>query len=1160
MRFRCACTSSGRVDLDHIAELLARPRSEVAAELTGLIYLDPATRRWETADAYLSGKVRAKLARAEEAAASDPRFELNVEALRAAQPVDLKPSEITARLGAPWIPVDVVETFAQEVIGVATRVRHISEIGHWSIDTTAFAGVADCRTTWGTSRRHTGELLDDALNAHIPQIWDVWTEDGHERRELNAEETEAAKEKLAAIKTAFQNWVWTDPLRAERLAAIYNTRFNNLVSRHFDGSHLQLPGACAVLDFYPHQKRVIWRIVAAGATYIAHAVGAGKTYSMAAAVMEQKRLGLITKAMMVVPGHCLAQASREFLQLYPTARILVADEVNFAKAKRQRFLARASTAEWDCIVITHSAFRFIPVARVFERDMIRSELEGLGELLETVDADDRIARKRIERIKEGFEQQLEALETDKDDLLTLGEIGVDQLIVDEAHEFRKLTFATNMGTLKGVDPSGSQRAWDLYVKARFVETINPGRALIMASGTPITNTMGELFTLQRFFAPDLLRERGIHTFDAWAANFGECRTELELQPSGLYKPVTRFSEFVNVPELIDVFRTFADVVLKDDLRRHLRLPDIAGGKRQLVTAESTPAFRAYQRVLDQRIRQIEARRGRPAKGDDILLSVITDGRHAAIDPRFVAPNLPSDPRSKLNLLIDRVEAIHRRTSATVFHAQEGVPYALPGAGQLVFSDLGTLNAEATRGFSAYRWIRDELVRRGIPASEIAFMQDYKKTTQKQALYADFNAGRIRILIGSTATMGTGVNVQKRLKALHHLDVPWLPSDIEQREGRIVRQGNQNPEVEIYAYATLTSMDATMWQANERKQRFIEAALSGDRSIRRLEDAGSQANQFALAKAIASGDQRLMQKAGLDAEIARLERLRAAHIDNQLMIRRTVADARNTIGHAEERIAAITQDLARLVPTRGDAFRMMLGDRCFTERKPAGGTLLRLIAEAAWDRNADPIGEIGGFAISVAAVRDLHQRPAKTLLILHRHSHRQRIEVPDEPTALGVIARLESALDRFSQERSDHQNKLEAAKRALADYQPRIGQPFELEAELRSKEEELARLEAELAAVADGEASSDAADDDPTAAFEAEFGVVIPFAGRRCGAGEGAQDSSARSLEGRIGPRANEWQELPSRAAAELNEIGRRTENDELSRTRADVEQRKPTTK
>jgi len=496
---------TGAVDLDRIAELLGRSRETAIAELGERIYLDPeatvARDRdvWVTADAYLSGKIRDKLTAANAAASLNERYRRNVAALEKTLPEDLKPSEITARLGAPWIPADVVAAFSEGVLGVTTPVYHTVEIASWSINVHAFAPVATSSTDWGTSRRHAGELLMDALNASLPQIYDVFTENGVEKRVLNAADTEAAKDKLARIKAAFETWVWKDVERADRLARIYNDRFNNLVPRHFDGSHLTIPGASSVISFYAHQKRVIWRIVASGATYVAHAVGAGKTFSLAAAIMEQKRLGLITKAMMVVPGHCLAQASREFLQLYPTARILVADETNFVKDKRQRFLARAATAQWDCIIITHSAFKFIPCPAEFERGLITQQMQSYSDLLERIDGADRVSRKRIERMKEGLEEDLERLKSRKDDMLTIAEIGVDQLIVDEAQEFRKLSFPTNQTTLKGVDPDGSQRAWDLYVKTRYIDaTRNPGRALIAASGTPITNSLAELFTLQRF--------------------------------------------------------------------------------------------------------------------------------------------------------------------------------------------------------------------------------------------------------------------------------------------------------------------------------------------------------------------------------------------------------------------------------------------------------------------------------------------------------------------------------------------------------------------------------------------------------------------------------------------------------------------------------------
>ena len=634
-----------------------------------------------------------------------------------------------------------------------------------------------------------------------------------------------------------------------------------------------------------------------------------------------------------------------------------------------------------------------------------------------VDDDDRTTRKRIEAMKEKLTERLEALKGRRDDMLTIEEIGIDQVIVDEAQEFRKLSFATNRTTLKGVDPDGSQRSWDLFVKSRFIDRKNPGRALIQASGTPITNTLGEMYTVLRFQAEDALRERGVHEFDAWASAFGDTLTELELQPSGTYKPVERFSSFINVPELIAMFRSIADVVLKDDLRGYLRLPRIRGGERQLVTSPASDNFRAYQKHLARRIEAIQQRTGRAKPGDDILLAVITDGRHAAIDMRLVWPANDDEADNKLNRLIANVHRIWEATAGDRYMRPDGTAYPIPGAGQLIFSDLGTIAVEATRGFSAYRWIRQELIRRGVPASEIAFMQDFKKSADKQRLFNDFNAGRIRVLIGSSETMGTGVNVQQRLKALHHLDVPWLPSQIEQREGRIERQGNQHDEIEVYAYATLGSMDATMWQNNARKARFVAAALAGDPSLRRLEDIGSQANQFAMAKAIASGDSRLMQKAGLDNEIARLLRQRAAHIDDQHDIRRRIHAARHDQHRAEARIAAIRQDLVRRACTRGEAFAMEVAGRAFSERRVAGGSLLSKIRMAVLERDTRDwaIGRIGGFDLTCSVRRNLAGQDCSAALILERTDQQQPIEVSDDLTALGLISRLEYVLEHFETE-------------------------------------------------------------------------------------------------------------------------------------------------
>ena len=1054
----------GHVDPDHIAELLHEDRDTVIEELGSAIYRDPADGSWQTSDAYLSGPVREKLAIAEAAAELDPAYQRNVEALEAVQPADLSPSEITARLGAPWIPASDVVDFVKETMGTDITIRHMPELASWTVDARMLAYRAEGTSEWGTKRRHAGELLADALNSRIPQIFDTVKDGDSERRVLNVVDTEAAKEKLTKIKSAFQAWVWSDPDRTDRLARVYNDTFNNIAPRSFNGDHLQLPGASGAFVLYGHQKRGIWRIISAGATYLAHAVGAGKTMTMAAAIMEQRRLGLISKAMLVVPGHCLAQAAREFLALYPTARILVTDETNFTKDKRHRFLSRAATANWDAIIITHSAFKFIAVPAEFERQMIEDELVLYEELLTRVESDDRVSRKRLERLKEGLRDRLEALGSVKDDLLTISEIGVDQIIADEAQEFRKLSFATNMSTLKGVDPNGSQRAWDLYVKSRFIERKNPGRALVLASGTPITNTLGEMFSVQRFLGFEALKERGLHEFDAWASTFGDVATELELQPTGKYKPVSRFATFVNVPELIAMFRSFADVVLPEDLKQYVKIPAVSTGKRQIVTAKPTDDFKLYQQVLEARIKAIEKREGPAQPGDDIPLSVITDGRHAAIDLRLVDSGNDNEPDNKLNKLIANALRIWRETGQNEYLTREGKPFDLPGAAQMIFSDLGTISVEKSRGFSAYRWIRDELIRLGVPASEIAFVQDYKKTEAKHRLFAGVNAGKIRFLIGSSETMGTGVNAQLRLKALHHLDVPWLPSQIEQREGRIERQGNQHDEIDIFAYATEGSMDAQMWQNNERKARFIAAALSGDTSVRRLEDLGEgQANQFAMAKAIASGDQRLMQKAGLEADIARLERLRAAHRDDLFAVRRQIRNAERDIEHDTCRIAEIGEDIKRRVPTAGDAFAMTIAGHSFTERKPAGRALMKKVMTLVHLRQEDEttLATIGGFDLVFSGQR-FGNDEFQYDVALARTGAETDIDLSLTVTPLGAVLRIEHVLSGFEDERSKYRFRLDDAKRRLASYQSRQGSEFGFEDELADKRRQLDAIEADLA--------------------------------------------------------------------------------------------------
>ena len=1065
----------GHVDPDHIAELLHRDVEDVIAELGSAIFRDPSDGSWQSADAYLSGAVRSKLVAAEAAAALDPAYERNVAALRDVQPADLRPSDITARLGAPGIPADDIVAFVKETMGADIKIHHMPELASWTVEARQLGWIAAGTSEWGTERRHAGQLLSDALNSSVPQIFDTIRDGDSERRVLNVVDTEAAKEKLSRIKTAFQNWIWSDPDRTDRLARIYNDKFNNIVPRAFDGSHLKLPGASGAFVLYDHQKRGIWRIIAAGATYLAHAVGAGKTMTMAAAIMEQRRLGLIAKAMLVVPGHCLAQAAREFLALYPNARILVADETNFIKDKRQRFLSRAATATWDAIIITHSAFRFIGVPSAFEQEMIQDELELYETLLTKVESDDRVSRKRLERLKEGLKERLESLSTRKDDLLTISEIGVDQIIVDEAQEFRKLSFATNMSTLKGVDPNGSQRAWDLFVKSRFIETRNPGRALILASGTPITNTLGEMYSVQRY-----LGYAASSSAACTSSTPGPRPSAMSRPSSSFSRPAntsrSRFATFVNVPELIAMFRSFADVVMPEDLRRYVKIPAISTGKRQIMTAKPTAAFRRYQLQLDARIKAIEMRDRPPEPGDDILLSVITDGRHAAIDLRLVDPDNDNEAENKLNLMIGNALRIWRETAANAYVRADGKPYELPGAAQMIFSDLGTISVEKSRGFSAYRWIRDELVRMGVPPGEIAFMQDYKKSEAKQRLFGDVRAGKVRFLIGSSDTMGTGVNAQLRLKALHHLDVPWLPSQIAQREGRIERQGNQHDVIDIFAYATEGSLDATMWQNNERKARFIAAALSGDTSIRRLEDLGEgQANQFAMAKAIASGDQRLMLKAGLEADIARLERLRAAHIDDQHAVRRQLRDAERDIEFCTRRVAEIGQDMQRLAPTSGDAFAASVAGKRYTERKEAGRALMKEILTLVQlqQEGESIIASTGGFDLEYCGER-FGRDGYRFSTMLVRTGSECEIELPVTVTPLGAISRLEHALDDFEGERERYRQRLADAHRRLASYRSRDDGDFAFGCELAEKRRQLAEVEKALASDVEGRGEQAAA--------------------------------------------------------------------------------------
>lgn len=948
--------SLGRVDIAQIAAVAGKTEQEAIRELGTAVYQNPRGGQWETEDAYLSGNVRVKLAEARIAAERNPLYQRNVQALEDVQPVDLLPSEVTPKLGMPWLGPDLIADFAQEEMGLQMDVRHVRQLGSWAVD----MGFRDrtnavATTEWGTKRRDAADLLKSALNFSQVKVYDRHS-DGTST--LNDMETKAANLKLDKIKSAFTRWAFRDPERAERLVGQYNQEYNAIRPRKFDGSHLTLPGSSQTIQLRKHQKDVVWRILQTGNTYMAHGVGAGKTMAQVAALMEMRRLGLARKPIQVVPNHMLRQFATELYELYPNAKVLIADEKQFTAKNRRTFMAKVTTGDWDAIIITHSAFNKVALSQKFQADVIGEEIAEYRALKEQAKKEgERQTVKLVEAGIKRLEQRLEkrAKQVAKDRGVTFEETGIDFMVVDEAHEFRKVDFTTNQGNIKGIASAGSERGWDLFLKTRYLETVKPGKHTVLASGTMLTNTLGEIFTVQRLLQPKLLDQHGIHTFDAWAASFGEATTDFEMTPSGAHKPVTRFKEFVNLGELIQMLHEVADVVMVDDLD-YIKRPDVKGGKRQIVAGERSPELAQYQQHLGRRIADIEARSGPPSPGDDIMLTVINDGRHAAIDMRFVDPSLPAQKDGKLEIMIDEVERIWREGAATK-------------ATQMVFSDLGTPSVREKRGFDVYTHTRDSLIARGVPAGEIAFMQDYKKDDAKRRLFADMNAGRKRILIGSTPTMGTGVNVQRRLKALHHLEAPWLPSSVEQREGRILRQGNSNPEIEIAAYVTKQSYDATMWQILENKIRFIVALMKGDKTLRRMEDLDGEANQAAVAKAIASGDPRVLERAELDHQIMQLVAARNAHEDEQVRWVRQRRAAQEKTPKLEADIKELEAIMARVKPAPGgDQFQMTIGKGTFTKRPDAGAKIKKDVLAFVFGLKEDEVapmqrlGKIGDFDV------------------------------------------------------------------------------------------------------------------------------------------------------------------------------------------------------
>lgn len=1019
----------GSINLGFIGGLIGRTASEVSQQLheNGRIFRNPETDEWETADAYLSGHVRSKL---EIAKLAGPGYERNVTALEEVQPADLKPQDIEARLGAPWIPGSDIKQFIKEVLMIdVSTVEFAPENGAWEVKYSEWCAQqgTECTNTWGTRRANAMELLVQALNQQVITVRD--RDPVSDKYFVNPVETMAAREKQARLKERFKDWIWEEESRRERLARKYNDEFNSTRPRVFDGAHLTLPGFTDSIRLRQHQLDAIWRIVASGNTLLAHVVGAGKTLTMVCGSMEMRRLGLCSKPMHVVPNHMLDQYAAEFLRAYPTAHVLMASKEDLCGDKRREFVARIATGSWDAIIITHASFERIKMSPAFMQEFIEeqlAELEG-AYMAARNDRSNRIV-KDLARAKKMWLVRMEKLanEFKKDDLVTFEELGVDACFIDEAHAYKNLFRVSKMARIAGLPSNNSERAFDMYVKTRYLMQKHEGqhRGVVFATGTPISNSMGEMFTMQRYLQPNTLRKHLVENFDAWAASFGETVTALEVSPDGGgYRMNSRFARFVNLPELLALFFEVADVRTKEMLQ--LPVPAIAGGKPQTISVEASHELKQYVQGLVKRAEDI--RNGIVKPAEDNMLAVTNDGRKAALDLRLIDPAAADNPESKVNDCARRVHEIWQRTAA--FRGT-----------QLVFCDLSTPTSDGR--FSVYNDLRDKWLAMGIPSQEIAFMHDCETDSAKAKLFKAVREGRVRILLGSTAKMGVGTNVQTRLFALHHLDCPWRPADVEQRDGRIERQGNTNAVIEIYRYVTKGSFDAYSWQTLETKAKFIAQVMTGSIGARSIEDVELAALSYAEVKALASGNPLVLEKAGIDAELARLSMLKAQWRSSQWEIKAELSCLPEEIQRLQRRIAGLEQDTALVEQSRGKPFSMSINGERFTDREEAGKKLLTVAINAmrqSRDRKLSAIvGELGGFKVGVFA------GPFKEFPNFYLDGVSVEHHAKEMKSAHGIIEALMDTFQTVPTQLAKAEETLVTRERRMAGLLTQVGQPFELE--------------------------------------------------------------------------------------------------------------------
>ena len=1060
----------GKVDLPYMAKLLGTPGEygRITTELSGVIFKDPAADAddpeagWQTADEYLSGNVRDKLRMAQLAAESHPEFKVNVDALTKAQPKDLEASEIDVRLGATWLDPSIVQQFMMETFQPPYRIRYNNAItvryspytSEWRISNKSATGFGDIMATetYGTRRANAYKILEDTLNLRDSRVYDTIVEDGKEKRVLNQNETTLAQQKQQAIKDAFAGWVWKDPQRRALLVKKYNELFNSTRPREYDGGHIHFVGMNPEINLREHQRNAIAHVLYGHNTLLAHEVGAGKTFEMAAAAMESKRLGLCQKSLFVVPNHLTEQWAAEFLHLYPNAKLLVTSKKDFEPGNRKTFCSRIATGDYDAVIIGHSQFEKIPLSAERQERLIQEQMDEIEEAIEEAkeQAGEHFTVKQLEKLRKTLKQKLEKLQaTDrKDDVVTFEQLGVDRLFVDESQNYKNLFLYTKMRNVAGLSTSEAQKSSDMFGKCRYLDEITGGRGVIFATGTPISNSMTEMYTLMRYLQYNTLQQKGLTHFDAWASTFGETTTAIELAPEGTgYRARTRFAKFFNVPELMAMFKEAADIKTSDQL--HLPVPD---AKFETVVVKPSEIQQDMVQALSERAAEVHS--GSVDPSVDNMLKITSDGRKIGLDQRLMNSALPDDPNSKLNACVNNVLRIWNDTKEQKLT-------------QLIFCDMSTPKGDGS--FNVYDDIRTKLLNAGVPEQEIEFIHNADTENKKAELFSKVRSGQVRVLLGSTAKMGAGTNVQTLLVAVHHLDVGWRPSDMTQRNGRIIRQGNQNKQVYVYNYVTEGTFDGYLWQTLESKQKFISQIMTSKSPMRSCDDIDEQALSYAEIKALCAGDPRIREKMDLDVQVAKLKVLRGDFQNQKYRLEdKLLKTFPEEIQKQKTRIAALQQDsqTAAAHPQDKENFcGMTIKGMVYDDKKVAGERLLLARQEMP---NADMmlLGTYRGFELNIRfdSFKNEHQAVLRAELSYP-------VSLGDD--ARGNITRLDNAIDNFADRIADAENALQNLEQQKQAAEIEVAKPFAQEEELAEKSARLAELNALLNIDRDRSSSQDA---------------------------------------------------------------------------------------